>query len=881
MSNPASGTNLPAPGQDPFQDLSEELRTAIWERGRVHTYPADGTIVAPGDDGSVIRFLIAGSAGVVLHDQDGQDITVESIHPCDLVGEVSYLTGRPSPLHSEVVARDACTVLEIPAPEFQSILTEYPDAAIVVLRNLARKVIRLDQSVSRNIRKKRALQTLISRQDHLFPDYFVSETVRRRTGKQLEELALWPGPVLITGETGVGKEFMAHAVYGLSQHHKRVFLFLDLLRPFAQTDLAADYCELPPDRTCYSTEEQMQLFFGFEKIQEDGSLVVTPGYLELTEEGTLLVRGIEQLTPAMQVKLLKTLQTRRFIRVGGTTEQSADFRLIGTTNLDVSEISLEKHPLLYWLLGHSLDIPPLRKRRKEIPILVQHYVNQYCQELRKEVRRLPKETLKTLVTYSWPGNDRELATTLKRAVLLSEDGVLQPNDVYFDVRRIEGNGKINLLRLPALRAALRSPLFPAIFQSAAAPFFLILLVLLFLGPVDPIKNLGGLFSWAVGWPTMVFGAFLWARFWCSVCPMGTLSHLAKRVISLNIPFPSFLKQHSDWIVAGSALFIIWLETATNLRESPFNTGLLLLTITVMAVVISVIFERQSWCRYLCPLGGIMGVFSKVSPFELRADRNLCASQCTLNECYVGTAEREGCPFGQLVPTLRSNRFCKICATCVKNCPNGAINLNLRVPGREIWEMKQVVAITALLVISLYGGLLSDLLHKGVIYQTWSAYVPRVPELLRFTLFFAAVVAAANLLVLLASAVSSLSSDDDSIKDNFARYGLALLPLVFTAYMAFHLYYLINLGVHFPMLLWQTFHFEIFRQLIITVPPEWTLFVQRSFIWIGFAGSIVMAYRLSRGKQTGFSGTVREFLPHAVVTVCFTALILRAIRLYFY
>ncbi len=880
MSQPASGTNLPALSQDPFQDLSEELRAAIREKGRVRKYPAEATVVPAGDEGYLIRFLISGSATVVLHDQDGQDITVESLRPGDLVGEVSYLTGRPSPLDSEVVAENSCTVLEIPAPEFQKILADYPDAAISVLRNLARKVIRLDRSVSKNIRKKRALQTLISRQDHLFPDYFVSETVRRRTGKQLEELALWPGPILVTGETGVGKEFMAHAVYGMSHHHKRVFLFLDLLRPLAQADLAADYCELS-EQTSDSTEEQMKLFFGFETSGDGNSVVATPGYLELTEEGTLLVRGIEQLTPAMQVKLLKTLQTRRFSRVGGTGEQSSDFRLIGTTNLDASEISLEKHPLLFWLLGHSLDIPPLRKRRKEIPVLVQHYVNQYCQELHKDIRRLPKETLKTLVTYSWPGNDRELATTLKRAVLLSEDGILRPQDVYFDVRRIEGDGKINLLRLPALRAAIKSPLFPAIFQSAAAPFFLILLVLLFLGPVEPLKNLGGLFSWAVGWPTMIFGAFLWARFWCSVCPMGTLSHLAKRIISLNVPFPSFLKQHSDWIVAGSALFIIWLETATDIRNSPFNTGILLLTIFLMALVISVIFERQSWCRYLCPLGGMMGVFAKVSPFELRADRNLCASQCTSNECFVGTAGREGCPFGQMVPTLRSNRFCKMCAMCVKNCPHGAINLNLRVPGREIWEMKQVIAITSLLVISMYGGLLSDMLHTGVAYYAWSAHVPDMPELLRFTLFFVAVVAAANLLVLMASAVSSLSSDDDTIKENFARYGLALLPLVFSGYLAFHLYYLINLGVHFPILLWQTFQFEIFHQLIVTVPPGWTLFMQRSFVWIGLVGSIVMAYRLSRGRQNTFSKMVSEFLPHAAVAVCLALLLLRAIRLYFY
>jgi len=878
MQTPVTGADIGSTPLDPFPDLPEALRSAIREQGKLKEYPSGTTIVVPGDTGYVIRFLLSGSASVILHEQQGQDVQVETIRPGDLVGEISFLTGRPSPLNSEVVALEECTVLEIPAPQFETVLRNHPDAAVSVLRNLARKVIRLDQSVSRNVLKKRALQTLISRQDHLFPDYFVSETVRRRTSRQLEDLARSSEAVLVTGETGVGKEFMAHAIYGLSPHHKRVFLCLDLLRTFARNEPSGDYCELPEEPTD-RTEEQMKLFFGFEKSENGRTHWETPGYLELVEEGTLLVRGIEQLTPIMQARLLHTLQVRKYRRLGGTTDQSSDFRLVGTTNLDVSEISLEKHPLLYWLLDHSIAVPPLRKRRKEIPALAQHYVTKYCQELHKEVRELPKLTVKMLVSYSWPGNDRELATTLKRAVLLSEDGILRPQDIYFDLRRIEGDGKIDLLRLPALRRAVRSPLFPAIFQSAAAPFFFILMAMLFLGPADPMTNPGGLFSWAVGWPTMVFGAFLWARFWCSLCPMGTLSHLAKKILSLEIPFPAILKQHSDGIVAGSALFIIWLETATNIRSSPINTGILLLTIFLLAVIVSVIFERQSWCRYLCPLGGMMGVFAKVSPFELRADRNVCASQCATNECFVGTKDREGCPFGQMAPTLRSNRFCKMCGLCIKNCPHGAINLNLRVPGREIWEIRQVVAVTALLVISMYGGLLSDMAHKMTLYRNWVAHVPPMPEILQFTLFFLLVLVTCNVLVVGASAVSRITSGE-TVKENFARYGLALLPLVFTGYMAFHLYYLINLGVYFPIVLWQTFHFEIFRQLIITVPPAWTLFLQKTLVWVGLTGTVVIGYRLSRGKHDAAVKSLAESLPHAVVAIGFALLLIKTIGDFF-
>lgn len=865
--------------KDPFDDLPNGLRKTIWDQGVLKDYPVGGFIAVPEDPGDTIRFLISGSATVVILDVEGQAIPVENIRPGDLIGEMSFLTGRPSPLNFEVVSQEPSRVLELKADDFERILLDHPDCAVSVLKNLAQRVIRLDQSVYRNLKKKRALQELISRQEHLFPDYFVSDTVRRRTGRRLQNLAASTEPIVITGETGVGKEFMAHAIYGLSTHHKRVFLCLDLLRPLTQTAVAKDYCELP-ERSDNNTGEQMRLFFGYEISQGLNSRTETPGYLELTEEGTLLVRGIEQLTPIMQERLLETLQTGHFRRVGSTNDQVSDFRLIGTTNLDASEISLEKHPLLYWLLDHSLVVPPLRKRRKEIPTLVEHYVNQYGQELHKSIRKIPKETMKTLVSYSWPGNDRELATTLKRAVLLAEDETLRPQDIYFDLRRVEADGKINLMSLPALRAALKSPLFPAILQSMAAPFFFILMVLLFLGPADPINNIGGLFSWAVGWPTMIFGAFFWARFWCTLCPMGTLSNLAKKIIALEIPFPPWLKQHSDWIIAGSAIFIIWLETATHIRSSPTNTGILLLTIFCLAVVVSMIFERQSWCRYLCPLGGMMGVFAKVSPIELRADRNVCASQCTTNECYVGTRDRAGCPFGQMAPTLRSNRFCKLCATCIKNCPHGAINLNLRIPGREIWEMRQVGSVTAFLVISMFAGLASDMGQNLPLYDRWSGLFPNSGQLVVFTMFFFVSIICANMLVMVASQLSRKVSGETA-RENFARYGLALLPLVLTGYMAFHLYYLINLGVYLPILMWQAFQFELLRQMVITIPPSLTLLFQQILLFIGTLGTLAVAYRLSTGRNQDKKKAIAEFLPHALTSIVFAYILFRSIKDFFY
>ena len=253
--------------------------------------------------------------------------------------------------------------------------------------------------------------------------------------------------------------------------------------------------------------------------------------------------------------------------------------------------------------------------------------------------------------------------TIFKTAPISEDGIIEHGDVSFHLKRVEGQGKFNLLRLRPVKQAITSPLFPAIIQSAATPFFFILLAFLLLGPADPLKNPAALFGWALGWPILIIGSFLCARLWCSVCPISTMGKLAKKLVSFERPFPTVLKDHSDFLIAGTVLFIIWFETATGLRNSPAGLGLLLITMLVSAVIVAIIFERQSWCLYLCGLGGMVGVLAKTSIIELRANRNVCTAQCSNHLCFTGTENSEGCPFGQSGPRLNTNRLCKLCGTC--------------------------------------------------------------------------------------------------------------------------------------------------------------------------------------------------------------------------
>lgn len=875
MVDTASSKELPS---EALLHLPEALRRLTTEKGAVKQYHRGDLILGPGTWNDKVRYIVSGRASIVLCDDIDEKTAVDTLGPGDIFGEVSFFTGSPWPSDSLLVADSQCRVLEIASEDFEQIIASAPECTVPLVRSLVRRIIRLNRSLFHIKLKKRSLQSLISRESHVFPDYHMGSYVRQRVADRVEEMAGSDSPVLITGESGVGKEGLAHSIFRASHQCKEVFLALDLLST-GQAKSADGFLPVGSTTEDDRTKRQLGLLFGWEEQGRDGGEKETPGYFDLAEDGTLLVRRVDRLTRLAQLKLLEAVVTGAFRRVGGVRQRKAKVRLFATTRLNPEEVLPERHPLIHALGVTSITIPPLRTRRREIPELINHYVEKHSEELRREPQKLPKETLKALFKYQWPGNDLELSTTLKRAILVSQDGIIRPEDVYFDLKRVEDRGKVNLLKFQPLRQILKSPQYPVVLQSLAIPFFFIILASLFFGPTDPARNPAAVVAWAVGWPAMIIGAFVLARFWCSVCPVGLMGSLAKRVAALERPFPAFLKNHSDFLIAGAVIAIIWFETATGIRNSPFNLGLLLLLMTISAVVVAMVYERQSWCLYLCALGGIVGVLSKTSVLELRADRNVCISQCSTNECYLGTETDAGCPFGHAGPRLHSNRLCKLCMKCLKNCPHDAINVSLRIPGREIWEERQPKPGTAFLVIGMIGGLLSELMSRSQIYEEITAWLT-FPEVLSFTLVFAAVLMCANLLLVAATALSRRVCRD-SFSENYARFGLALLPLALTAFTAFHVYYLVNLGAQLPAVIGASLNLHVTEPLLGTVAPETVHFVQQLLIWIGLGWSLLVMYRISLVSREHIFQALLGSLPHAVVALTLSLLLLLSMESFFF
>jgi formate hydrogenlyase transcriptional activator len=227
--------------------------------------------------------------------------------------------------------------------------------------------------------------------------------------EQVERVASTGSTVLIQGETGTGKELVAHAIHNISSRCGR---------PFVRLNCAA----IPLDLL----ESEL---FGHEKGAFTGAIAQKIGRFELADKGTLFLDEVGDIPPALQPKLLRVLQEQQFERLGSTRTHQVDVRLVAATNRDLEEMlkrSEFRSDLYYRLNVFPILLPPLRERREDIPALVTHFVEILGGRMGREIEHIPPETMFALSSYHWPGNIRELQNLIERAVILSNDGVL-PN----------------------------------------------------------------------------------------------------------------------------------------------------------------------------------------------------------------------------------------------------------------------------------------------------------------------------------------------------------------------------------------------------------------------------------------------------------------------
>jgi formate hydrogenlyase transcriptional activator len=347
-------------------------------------------------------------------------------------------------------ARGAVGLLSVATRNVESFATEDVDLLNEVSRPIA---IGVENGIAydeiRRLKDDLVSERLVldgePQEDHGFTGIIGQSAPLRQLLQQVDTVAGTDATVLLTGETGTGKELVARAIHERSLRKQRAFVPVN--------------CAAIPAALI---ESEM---FGHERGAFTGAVTRRVGRFELAHGGTLFLDEIGELPLDVQPKLLRALQDHEFERVGATRTIHSDFRLIAATNRDLPEMVEAgefRRDLFYRLSVFPIHLPPLRDRRADIPALVRHFAEKHAQRLNRRFSGIPSSTIETLSRWDWPGNIRELENLIERAIIVSGNGPLtvpaadlQPRGAALS-RPAESRDKLAELEREAILAALRA-----------------------------------------------------------------------------------------------------------------------------------------------------------------------------------------------------------------------------------------------------------------------------------------------------------------------------------------------------------------------------------------------------------------------------------------
>jgi polyferredoxin len=426
----------------------------------------------------------------------------------------------------------------------------------------------------------------------------------------------------------------------------------------------------------------------------------------------------------------------------------------------------------------------------------------------------------------------------------------------------------NLLANRAVGAVLRSRWYPGVLQIPVAAVFGLVAYQLLVGPDAAHDNAGTALMWVLWWPLIPVVFVFLGRFWCAVCPFGLISDVVQKLVGLHRPVPRFLKRYGIWIIDASFLAITWSDHVWGIVESPWGSGVLLLLLTTAVVVSGALFQRRTFCRYLCFLGGLAGNYARTGMVALRADPEICATCTSKAACFNGTATSPGCPMFSFPRQLDSNANCTLCANCVKACPNDAITLTVRKPTKELWFIRKPKLEESALAMAIMGIVL---IQNVTMLSGWNDVLGWIRSAtgianyaVIFTVAFAVAVTAPVGLLALASRLTA-TGGREGVWRNFARFGYALIPLDVAGHIAHNMFHLLAEGGSVVSTVSRLFGSDARPGSPALVDTGTIQILQFSLVALGLAASLYTAYRIAQ-RDPSPARRLTTLRPYAAVIV---------------
>lgn len=402
---------------------------------------------------------------------------------------------------------------------------------------------------------------------------------------------------------------------------------------------------------------------------------------------------------------------------------------------------------------------------------------------------------------------------------------------------------VDLIKPLFIKRVLQSKYFPPFLQ---VPTFLIFAVLITLGFFGDNKFVTVLI-WDIWWILVVFSFIFIGRFWCQICPFVSLGDFLQKKFCLKKNYPNFLK--NKWIQIILFIFLTWVFSYLNLASSPFLTSFITLVIFfIPATILAVIFERRVYCKYVCPLSPLAGLYSMAAPLRLRSKNKAVCNQCMIKDCA------KNCPMSLYMGNLDRNTDCVLCMNCVKSCRRDNIGFFAGKFGEDFWKSKIRYLDESLIAVLLLGIALEETAAMLVVWDNVKHGFG--DSFLTSWVLLLAVVVLPLFLFTFAGYLSKYLVRDHSTKDVLRIFGYIFIPLAISLHIAHNLVHLIG-------------------------DSFFTYFIQIVVLYSGYLYSFAVGYKIIKNNYDNKTVAVSLISPIYIILIILMVLNIVAVSLPMY
>jgi len=448
--------------------------------------------------------------------------------------------------------------------------------------------------------------------------------------------------------------------------------------------------------------------------------------------------------------------------------------------------------------------------------------------------------------------------------------------------------KMNILDIPSVKRFLKSAWFQPVFQIPMLVFFIIIIIAGLFDVQMGDRNIATLLMWTVWWAGIIFTFVFFGRIWCMMCPYGALQDWVQRLFTFNKDFPKPIR--NVWLSSFLFFGLTWWDSYGGIVNKPALTAYILLGLFAAAVGIAVVFKGRAFCRYVCPIGGLIGIYSMFSPVELR---NKCLDVCRqhkVKECIKGTEKSYPCPMFQTPMMLDRNNYCNFCSECIKSCSQDNIVIRFRSFAKDLWFAAKGYMDEAYLAMTLVG---ITIVLTGEMVEPWHRWMDAASGLIPFNalgivshtsiekITSLTVLTIGSLIVpsltLAATALivrkTTIPESPLSFKETFVQFAYMFIPVGLSMHLAHNINHLFKEGPEVIPAIQRTLK-EYSRMNI--GEPDWSvtpLMGDEAIFWFQMATFIVLnIFSLYAGYRIAVrhykEKALKAFIPMAALAVFF-------------